>query len=254
MIDRIARAVGLAIALAGATGANANAQQSSAGAVASTHQAQDTTHRTAEPSPAAVDSQKSTVATTSISTGRGHGLMKRATAAAVSAANTVKSTGTKEDAAEAALLAVGKANPGTLMLEEVLRAQQRDHARAAAAQAARQVNADAAMATATAQMSAGMAAIAQQLASTGPSVSASAGSVESDPELAAARTAYMQLAARAASGDRKAADQLARFQREMGAAAPALNALPASQQQSAYGVALRDALACATNGKGCRTR
>jgi hypothetical protein len=254
MIDRIARAVGLAIALAGATGATANAQQSSAGTVASTHQPQDTTHRTAEPSPAAADSQKSTVATTSISTGHGHGLMKRATAAAASAAKTVTSAGTKEDAAEAALLAVGKANPGTLMLEEVLRAQQRDRARAAASQATRQANADAAMATATAQMSAGMAAVAQQLASAGPSVAGPAGSVESDPELAATRTAYMQLATRAASGDRKAADQLTRFQREMSVAALGINALPASQQQRAYGVALRDALACATSGKGCRAR
>jgi hypothetical protein len=163
--------------------------------------------------------------------------MRRATAAAASAAKTVKSAGTKEDAAEAALLAVGKANPGTLMLEEVLRAQQRDHERAAAAQAARQANADAAMATATAQMTAGMAAIAQQLASTGPSVPGATGAVGSDPEPAAARATSLQLAARAASGDRKAADQLARFQREMSAGATAANAL-----------------ACATNGKGCRTR
>lgn len=250
MIDRIARALGLAIALAGVAGASVNAQQSSAGIVGRTHQEQDTTHRTTEPSPTAADSQKVAVATTSASTGRGRGLMKRATAAAASAAKTVKSVGGKEDAAEAVLIAAGKGNPSTLMIEELLREQQRDHARAAAAQAAREAKADAAMATATAQMSASIAAM-----STGPSIAdPAAASVESDPELAAARTAYTGLVARAASGDRNAARQLERFQRELTAAAPALNALPASQQQNAYGVALRDALACATSGKGCRTR
>jgi len=124
----------------------------------------------------------------------------------------------------------------TPMLLEVLRAQQRDHERAAAAQVARRANTDAAMATATAQMSAGMAAIAQQLASTAPSVAGSPAS-GSTTELAAAQAAYLQLAARAASGDRKTADQLAHVQREMSAGATAANAL-----------------ACATNGKGCRTR
>jgi len=162
--------------------------------------------------------------------------MRRATAVAASAAKTAKSVGTNEDAAQAALIVAGNANPGTLMLEEVLRAQQRDHERAAAAQAARQANTDAAMATATAQMSAGMAAIAQQLASTAPSVAGSPAS-GSTTELAAAQAAYLQLAARAASSDRKAADQLTHVQREMSAGATAANAL-----------------ACATNGKGCRTR
>jgi hypothetical protein len=179
--------------------------------------------------------------------------MKRAAAAATSAAKTVKSAGSKEDAAEAVLVAAGKGNPGTLMLEELLREQQRDHARAAAAQAAREAKADAAMATATSQMAAGMAAIAQQ-ASAGSSVAIPSAPLESDPELAAARTEYTRLVARAASGDRNAAKQLERFQRELSAAAPTLNALPASQQQGAYDVALREALACATTGKGCHTR
>ena len=235
MMDRTTRAMALAIALVGASAASANAQQSSTGAVARNQEVKDTTHRT-EPVTPAPDSEKNVIATTSVPAGRGHGLMRRATAAAASAAKTVKSAGEKEGAAEAAMLVVGKANPGALMVEEVLRAQQRNQQQAAAAQATRQANADAAMATATAQMSAGMAAMAQQLASTAPSVAGSTGS-PSDPDVAAVRAVYLQLAPRAASGDRKAADQLARFQREMSAGASAANAL-----------------ACATNGKGCRTR
>jgi len=141
MMYRTTRAMALAIALVGATAAGANAQQSSTGAVARNHEVKDTTHRAIEPVTPAPDSEK-VVATTSVSTGRGHGLMKRATAVAASAAKTIKNAGAKDDAAEAALLAVGTANPGTLMLEEVLRAQQRDHERAAAAQAARQANTD----------------------------------------------------------------------------------------------------------------
>jgi len=235
MMYRTTRAMALAIALVGAAAARANAQQSSTGAVARNQEVKDTTHRTELVTPAP-DSEKNVITTTSVPAGRGHNLMRRATAAAASAAKTVKNAGEKEGAAEAAMLVVGKANPGALMVEEVLRAQQRSQQQAAVAQATRQANTGAAMATATAQMAAGMAAMAQQLASTAPSVAGSTGS-PSDPDAAAVRAVYLQLAPRAASGDRKAADQLARFQREMSAGATAANAL-----------------ACATNGKGCRAR
>ena len=236
MMDRTTtRAMALAIALVGAAAASANAQQSSTGAVARNQEVKDTTHRT-EPVTPASDSEKTGIATTSVSAGRGHGLMRRATAAAASAAKTAKSAAEKEGAAEAAMLVVGKANPSALMLQEILRAQQRDQQRAVAAQATRQATTDAAMATATAQMSAGMAAMAQQLASTAPPAAGSAGS-SSDPDVAAVQAVYLQLAPRAASGDRKAADQLARFQREMSAGATAANALT-----------------CATTGKGCQKR
>ena len=236
MMYRTTRAMALAIALVGAAAASANAQQSSTGAAARNHEVKDTTHRAIEPVTPASDSEKGVVTTAPVSSGRGHGLMRRATAAAASAAKTVKAAEEKEGAAEAALLVVGKANPSALMLQEIVRAQQRDQQRAAAAQATRQANSDAAMATATAQMTAGMAAMAQQLASTAPSVAGSTGS-PSDPDVAAVQAVYQQLAPRAASGDRKAADQLARFQREVSAGATAANAL-----------------ACASNGKGCRAR
>jgi len=229
------RALALAIAMSGLGSASVRAQQ------LPTELPQDTT-RTARKS-------------ASRSAEHARGLVGRAAAAAASAAKSVKQSEAKQDAAQAALVVVGKANPGTLMLHEVLRMQERDHARAAAAQAARQAQANAVMATATAQMSAGMAAIAQQVQSTsGPSIAAPNGPVESDSALAASRAEYTRLAARAASGDRRAAHQLERFQREMSAAAPTLNALPASAQQAAYDAAVSDALACATSGKACRTR
>ncbi len=228
------RALGLAIAMSGLGGAAVRAQQ------LPTVLPQDTAttaHKSA-PSP-----------------GRARGLVGRAAAAAASAAKSVKQSEAKQDVAQAALVAVAKANPGTLMLHEVLRMQERDHARAAAAQAARQAQSNAAMATATALMSAGMAAIAQQVQSTSrSSIAAPNGPVESHSSMATVRTEYTRLAARAASGDRRAAHQLERFQREMSAAAPSLNALPGSEQQAAYDAALRDALACATSGKACRTR
>jgi len=229
------RALGLAIAMFGLSGANVRAQQ------VSTAVSQDTT-TTARRS-------------ASLSPGHARGLVGRAAAAAASAAKSVKQSEAKQDVAQAALVAVGKANPGTLMLHQVLRMQERDHARATDAQAARQAQANAAMATATAQMSAGMAAIAQQVQSTSsPSIAAPSGPVESDSAMTAARAEYTRLAARAASGDRRAAHQLERFQREMSASAPTVNALSASEQQAAYDAALRDALACATSGKACRTR
>jgi hypothetical protein len=234
MIHARTRALGLAIAMSGLGGAAARAQQL--------------------PTASPQDTAK-TARNTAPSSGRARGLFGRAAAAATSAAKSVKESEAKQDVAQAALVAVGKANPGTLMLHEVLRIQERDHARAAAAQAARQAQANAAMATATAQMSAGMAGIAEQVQSMSrPSIAAPNGPVESDSAMAVARAEYTRLAARAASGDRRAAHQLERFQREMSAAAPTLNALPASEQQVAYDAALRDALACATSGKPCRTR
>ena len=217
--------------------------------------AQTGASKAVESSALAQDTAKVGGPATRTSAGHTRGLLGHATAAAAGAAKSAMKSERKRDAAEAALVAVGKANPGTLMLHEVLRMQERDHAQAAAAQAARQAHATAAMATATAQMSVGMAAIAEQVQSTSqPSIAAQGGSVQGDSTLAAARRQYTSLVARAASGDRRAADQLARFQREMSAAAPTLNALPASQQQAAYDVALRDALACATSGAACRTR
>jgi hypothetical protein len=234
-IHAMTRALGLAIAMSGLGSASVRAQQVPTGL----------------PPDTATTSRKSA----SLSPGRARGLVGRAAAAAASAAKSVKQSEAKQDVAQAALVAVAKANPGPVMLQEVLRMQERDHARAAAAQAARQAQANAAMATATAQMSAGMAAIAQQVQSTSrPSIAAPSGPVESDSAMTAARAEYTRLAARAASGDRRAAQQLERFQREMSAAAPTLSALPASEQQAAYDAALRNALACATSGKACRTR
>jgi hypothetical protein len=169
------RALGLAIAMSGLGSSAVRAQQLPTGL----------------PQDTATAARKRA----SLAPGRARGLVGRAAAAAASAAKSVKQSEAKQDMAQAALVAVGKANPGTLMLQEVLRMQERDHARAAAAQAARQAQANAAMATATAQMAAGMAAIAQQAQTTSrPSIPAPNGPVESDSAMAAARAEYTRRA------------------------------------------------------------
>jgi hypothetical protein len=47
--------------------------------------------------------------------------------------------------------------------------------------------------------------------------------------------------------------QLMRFSEEWSASAMRLQGLPIAQQQGAYEAAMRDALTCATKGKGCKT-
>lgn len=72
------------------------------------------------------------------------------------------------------------------------------------------------------------------------------------PEMQRLQTEYAQLSMRAASGDAEAGQQLVRFAQEWSAQATRIATLPQAQQQAAYEVAMREALACAMTGTSCR--
>jgi hypothetical protein len=65
---------------------------------------------------------------------------------------------------------------------------------------------------------------------------------------------YQALAERAMSGDRAAVEQFARLQQELMHGTMALQSVAPEKQEAALDAMMRDALACAKTGRGCRAK
>jgi len=73
------------------------------------------------------------------------------------------------------------------------------------------------------------------------------------PEMQRLQAEYSQMMMRASAGDKVAGQQMTRFAQEWANAATRIQTLSPDKQQAAYEAAMRDAMACATTGKGCKT-
>lgn len=172
----------------------------------------------------------------------GRAFSKAASVASNAATVVERTTGANQETAKTALLMAGKtANPGVLVLDQMLRMQREDHARAATTQAARESRINTATTrpplTTQAPMATGMMSV-----------------TDDDSSSVAVQMECSRLAMHASSGDRTAADQLVRFQRELTAAIPAISAMSPSQQSTAYVSAMQSALVCVTRNQGCRAQ
>lgn len=97
-----------------------------------------------------------------------------------------------------------------------------------------------------------MAALQQQMMA--QQALAAQASVVPTSGMGAVEAEYTQLVLRAQGGDQTAVRQLTRFQYELSSAMLGLQSLAPDKQAAAYEAALRQAMACAKSGTGCRAR